>query len=96
MFSSPFINNCHFPLAYDILNQIYQDVQPADHSLANPSNVSLATNNIAIVISLFLQLMEFDQSEFFADLPGAVDMDSTGFIYVPTKCQNKTVGMCNI
>ncbi|XP_064405963.1 poly(3-hydroxybutyrate) depolymerase-like [Halichondria panicea] len=74
VFSSPFINNCHFPLAYDILNQIYQDVQPADHSLANPSN-----------------LMEFDQSEFFADLPGAVDMDSTGFIYVPTKCQNKTV-----
>ncbi len=37
--------------------------------------------------------MEFDQLEFFADLPRAVDMDSTGFIYVPSNCQNRTIGM---
>ena len=47
------------------------------------------TNNQVI---LFLQLFEFDQSEFFVDLPEVVSMDSTGFIYVPTACQNKTKG----
>ncbi len=36
--------------------------------------------------------MEFDQSEFFANLPGVVDMDSIGYVYVPSNCQNKTVG----
>ena len=43
----------------------------------------------------FVQLREFDQSEFFADLPEVVSIDSTGFIYVPTNCQNKTTSMCN-
>ena len=37
-----------------------------------------------------MQLFEFDQSEFFADHPEVVDMDTTGFVYVPTACQNGT------
>ena len=35
-----------------------------------------------------LQLLEFDQVEFFVDLPTAVSMDSVGYVYVPTACQS--------
>jgi len=33
-------------------------------------------------------LLEFDQSEFFTFHPSLSSMDTTGFIYVPTACQN--------
>ena len=34
------------------------------------------------------QLLEFDQSEFFGGLPVLASMDTTGYVYVPTPCQN--------
>ena len=34
------------------------------------------------------QLLEYDQSEFFAVVPELVSMDSTGYVYVPTSCQD--------
>ena len=40
-----------------------------------------------------MQLFEFDQSEFFVDLPKLVSMDSTGFVYVPTACQKRARGL---
>jgi hypothetical protein len=39
-----------------------------------------------------VQLLEYNQADFFADLPTDVGMDEVGFIYVPTACQNGTVG----
>jgi hypothetical protein len=33
-------------------------------------------------------LLEFDQSEFFGRNPSAYSMDATGYVYVPTACQN--------
>ena len=35
-----------------------------------------------------MQLLEFDQSEFFGGNPGVYSMDSTGYVYVPNACQN--------
>ena len=42
---------------------------------------------------LFMQLLEFDQAEFFLDLPEVVSMDSTGFVYVPSACQDQHTGI---
>ena len=36
----------------------------------------------------FMQLMEYNQAEFFNDLPSVVSMDSTGYVYVPSACKN--------
>ncbi len=33
--------------------------------------------------------MEFDQREFFVNLPEVVSMDVTGYVYVPSDCQHK-------
>ena len=38
---SPFINNCNYSAAYNILQHIYGDIQPANKSAANASNVSV-------------------------------------------------------
>ena len=38
--------------------------------------------------SLFGQFIEFDQTEFFGLVRGY--MDTTGYIYVPSNCQDKT------
>ena len=38
------------------------------------------------------QLLEFDQGEFSSHLPMLVDMDTTGYVYVPSNCQHKSVG----
>ena len=41
----------------------------------------------------FPQLLEFDQGEFFSHHPSLVDMDTTGYVYVPSNCQhNNDVG----
>lgn len=72
VFSSPFINNCNYSAALNLLQHIYRDITPANSSAAIAEN-----------------LLEFDQSEFFADLPKLVSMDSTGFVYVPTACQKR-------
>lgn len=37
-------------------------------------------------------MLEYDQSEFFLDVPEAISMDSIGYVYVPTACKNKTRG----
>ena len=47
---------------------------------------------LLFVVCLFLQLFEYDQSEFFVDLPETVSMDSTGYVYVPSGCQSKKTG----
>ena len=36
------------------------------------------------------QLLEFDQAEFFIDVPKLVSMDSVGYVYVPTACKDKS------
>ena len=38
---------------------------------------------------LILQLLEFDQSEFFGVAGKLISMDDTGYLYVPSGCQNK-------
>ena len=40
-----------------------------------------------MVVCLVLQLLEFDQTEFFGGNPGSFSMDTTGYVYVPTDCQ---------
>lgn len=77
-FASPYINNCSYSTAYNLLQHIYGNVAPADVSYANPLN-----------------LLEYDQSEFFLDVPEAISMDSVGYVYVPTVCQNMSA-VCNL
>ena len=47
--------------------------------------------------TLSQQLLEFDQTEFFPNHnPEAVSMDTTGFIYVPSACQDHHTGIRQI
>jgi hypothetical protein len=70
---SPFINNCSYSAAYNLLNHIYGDIKYANSSSAVADN-----------------LLEFDQAEFFIDVPKLVSMDSVGYVYVPTACKDKS------
>lgn len=36
------------------------------------------------------QLLEFDQSEFITGTPGSISLDSVGFAYIPSGCQDRT------
>lgn len=40
-----------------------------------------------------LQLLEFDQSEFFTVSDEWISMDKTGYLYVPSACRNKSNGI---
>ena len=68
-FGPPFICNCNFSAAYEILKYVYPGM-PVIKPSYRPEN-----------------LFEFDQSEF--TIYGRTQMDSVGFIYVPTVCQSK-------
>eukprot|EP00731_Ephydatia_muelleri_P028561 Em0020g205a len=54
-------------------------------------NIAPATTNDTIPQNM----LEYDQSEFFLDVPEAISMDSIGYVYVPTACKNKT-RVCNL
>ena len=60
------------------------------------SSSSLEPSQLEPLHSLCLQLLEFDQSEFFQDLPAVVSMDTTGFIYVPSACHDKHTGIVTL
>ena len=58
--------------------------------LSTGCRVSTAKNlarKLIGVLSVF-QLLEFNQSEFFGGVPDMVSMDTIGYVYVPTACQN--------
>ncbi|GAB6023186.1 hypothetical protein CHUAL_008010 [Chamberlinius hualienensis] len=70
-FWPPFIGNCDYDTAYITLNHIY-------------GNLKKPTNKPAQIKE---NLMQFNQYEFYADLPNPSSMDTIGYIYVPTYCQ---------
>jgi len=66
------LNNCNFRGAFETLNHLYGG------SLTIPSDTAAIPAN----------LITYDQSEFFAFAPALSSMATTGFVYVPTACQN--------
>lgn len=70
----PYILNCNYSSASALLRHIYG----SDN--VRPANSSLARRE---------NLLEFDQSVFALGVPGAISLDTTGFVYVPTACQLK-------
>ena len=85
--SSPFIVNCDYPSGFMILQHIYKNIIYADNSKMVIGNVSLSCGVCVCAREylMIIQLLEFDQKEFFS---GLVSMDTTGYVYVPTSCQN--------
>ncbi|XP_068133733.1 poly(3-hydroxybutyrate) depolymerase-like isoform X3 [Hyperolius riggenbachi] len=70
--NNDYINNCNYNGAYEALNHLYG-------GLSKPSSSSGQTG----------QLNLFDQSEYFNLAPASTyGMDTAGYIYVPTACQN--------
>ncbi|XP_050418499.2 uncharacterized protein LOC126831890 [Patella vulgata] len=69
-----YINNCGYSAAFDLLNHIY-----GGH-LVKPTDHTTANG----------QLLTFSQSAFFYwSLPSVSGMDTTGYVYIPTKCATK-------
>ncbi|XP_053572210.1 uncharacterized protein LOC128662446 [Bombina bombina] len=67
-----YINNCNYNGAYEALNHIYGGLQKPSSS-ASPTG----------------QLILYDQSEYFnLAHPSTYGMDTAGYVYVPTACQN--------
>lgn len=50
---SPYIDNCNYPSAYVMLQYIYKDIEYADNSKMNASNVS-KTLPIIMEISIWI------------------------------------------
>ncbi|XP_046656731.1 poly(3-hydroxyalkanoate) depolymerase C-like [Daphnia pulicaria] len=72
--SANYINDCDYRGAYLALNHFYG------------GNLEPGTTTTAPDSNLFL----FDQAEFFGGRPGSYSMDSTGYVYIPTMCQDPT------
>jgi len=73
---SPYINNCDYDAAVEILSYIYNSKLNSKYS-----------NDIGISSNLF----EFDQTSYIQSIgstASALSMDTTGYIYVPSSCQN--------
>ncbi|XP_006814221.2 poly(3-hydroxybutyrate) depolymerase-like [Saccoglossus kowalevskii] len=69
---TPYINDCDLPEAFNLLNQIYGNLQEP-----------LSYGGV-----LSGQLLEFDQTELEPSGVGTSSLDDTGYIYVPDKCND--------
>lgn len=69
--ASPFINNCNFRGAFEMLNFLYGG------GLTLPADTAGVAGN----------LLNYDQLEFVAGTPNLSSMNAQGFVYVPTACQ---------
>ncbi|XP_061178391.1 poly(3-hydroxybutyrate) depolymerase-like [Saccostrea echinata] len=69
-----FLNNCGYNGAFEILNFIY-----GGH-LRRPSQNTTAAG----------ELRKFDQAAFFAAPPITYSLDNTGYIYIPSRCLDKS------
>eukprot|EP00040_Diaphanoeca_grandis_P030611 m.181301 g.181301 ORF g.181301 m.181301 type:complete len:342 (-) comp32058_c0_seq1:128-1153(-) len=77
---SPYINNCGYDAAFDLLNHVWPDVARGDTGGEDEAS-----------------LYEFDQATFFADLPAAVSMAETGYVYIPQRCMlTGTLPKCRV
>ena len=84
----PYISNCGFSVAARFIQAIYVDAKMSGNKSGVTENVRSYFQHTIIILP-HSQLKEFDQSEFIkTDDTG---MDSTGYIYVPSTCQNKTI-----
>lgn len=71
---TPYINNCNYDGAYEILNHIYGDITAGTATTYNPNNL------------FTFDQQEF----FGVILPEVSGMDDIGYIYVPTACQSSS------
>jgi poly(3-hydroxybutyrate) depolymerase len=67
MLGDPYINNCNFDAAGELLQWLYGTLHPRNRGQLSGS------------------LTRFDQSEFI-DNPASHDLDTTGWVYVPSAC----------
>nr|XP_011418318.2 uncharacterized protein LOC105321645 [Crassostrea gigas] len=69
-----YLNNCGYNGAFEILNFIY-----GGHLVRPSSNTALSG-----------ELRKFNQAEFFTAPPLTYSFDTTGYIYIPSRCRDKS------
>jgi poly(3-hydroxybutyrate) depolymerase len=77
-FSQPYINDCDFDAAGELLTHIYHPTSPGAPPLVTPEHGDWNPD----------YLYEFDQTQFFNAGDERTSMHSIGHIYVPESCRN--------
>lgn len=97
---SPFINNCSYDAAYELLAHLLPDAALQPGTAAEPDNVRRAgaaaqpsahrsgrpTGRPTGAVRA--QLLTFAQTEFVGAAPAVVGMNPVGYVYVPTVCRS--------